>query len=337
MISLQEAFGKLNMIESADFDPMDQDQKNAMRDFLADSDEEANLDVPVVDEDALEEDELEDSYVGKIVIKCPVCQSLVFKTPEEFETDVKDQEISCPYCFSVEQFDVVGKIEPMEDETAPEEVEETDSAEETDAAEGTDEADSSFEVDVQPKFESFKRSRRGSKKNLREDLENVTIETDNDVINVSSQPKAEPVDDLDSIENMAGDEGEELDDEHEESEVIAPINAPDFSDEDASEDEEASEDEVDEVDEDSFDEMAESWFRENYNNIKSYRTTKFYDKKNHIKTEGILTLSNGKKKLTEFVIRPSKFNRSGKGSCLVENINLKKKFVVGAKVKNSNK
>ena len=209
-----------------------------------------------------------------------------------------------PYCFSVEKFDLIGKIVLVEDETAPEVIPEEQPA------------------DAEPVQEACDACKEGEckeeEKELKEDLENVTIETEDEIINVSAEEKPE-VEEM-PLELPAEEEKEEEEPEHEKAEVIAPL------------DDEEMEDEIDEVDEESFDEFAESLLREKYNNIVSYKTTKMKDCGNHIMTEGVVTLKNGDKKLTEFRIRPSKFSRDGKGACLVENIQLNTRKIARAYV-----
>lgn len=312
MVNLQEAFSKLNMMESGDFELLDQEEKDAMKDFLADDTAEAE-DVDIIDPQAEDEEELEDSYVGKIIVQCPVCKSLIYKSEEELAEN-GDEAQQCPYCFSVEVFDKIGKIVPIEDEVAPEVVPEENPEEAT--------AATSAEVEAEPVMqESLKRRNIKNKKRLKEDLENVTIETEDEIINISAEEKCEG---CDEAEAPAGFIDEPVEEEHEEAEVIAPL------DDELPEEETPEEGEVDEVDEDSFDEFAESFLRENYSNIKCYKTLKMKDCGNHIIAEGCVTLNNGKKKLTEFRIRPSKFNKNGKGTCLVENLQLSKRTMVGA-------
>lgn len=296
MVNLQEAFSKLNMIESSEFDLLDPEEKDAMKNFLDDDVVEAE-DVDIIDPQAEDESELEDSYIGKIIVQCPVCRSLIYKTQEELN-EMGDEPQTCPYCFSVENFDIIGKIAPIEDEMAPEAVEEAPEADEAPAAEPV------VEVEDKPLEECGDAP-------LQEDLENVTIETEDQVINVSAEDKVEECP-----------ECEPAAEEHEDAEVIAPLE-DDIPDE-------PMEDEVDEIDEESFDEFAESLLKDKYSNIVSYKTSKMKDCGNNVIAEGVVTLKNGSKKLTEFRIRPSRFSKDGKGTCLVENLQLNAKKIARA-------
>ena len=288
MISLQEAFTKLNMLESKDFNLMDEAEKDAMKEFLEDADDTEGFDeIDVIDPNADSEFELEDSYLGKVLVECPVCKSPIFRTAEEMEEN-KGKEETCPYCQSVVIMDIIGKIVSLDEEPAAEEAPAADAPAAEDAP-----------------IEECK---------MTEDLENVTIETENEVINVTSEEKNECPECEDA----------------EKAEVIAPLDGEQF----VPEEEEADDDEIDEFDEESFDKVAESFFRENYKNVKSYKTTKAYDRKNHIVAEGIVTLKNGQKKLTEFRIRPGKFDKkTNTATCLIENLQLNKKKVVTVRAK----
>ena len=290
MISLQEAFTKLNMLEANNFNLLDEAEKDAMKKFLEDDEEAEEVEeIDVIDPEAADEFELEDSYVGKALVECPVCKSPIFRTFEEMEAN-KGQEETCPYCQSVVTMDIIGKIVAMDEEPAAEEP----AAEEPAA-----------EADEAPIEEC---------KDLHEDLENVTIETEDEVINVSAEQK---------------DECPECDDA-EKAEVIAPLDGDQFVEDEP----EADDDEIDEFDEESFDRVAESFFRENYNNVKGFKTKKAYDKGNHIVVEGIVTLKDGSRKLTEFRVRPGKFDKkTNRAACLIENLQLNKKKVVTVRAK----
>ena len=317
MVNLQEAFSKLNMMESGDFKLLDKDEKDAMKSFLEDDDEFEAEEVDIIDPQADDDIDLQDSYVGKIIVQCPVCKSLIYKTQEEID-EMGDEEQSCPYCFSVEKFDLIGKVVPIEDETAPE-----IPAEEENVAEP--------EVTVESKEECCPDCGKPmnecdcGKEDLHEDLENVTIETEDEVINVSATPKDEPVEDIMEEPTEAT---EDVPEEHEDAEVIAPLDdelGNDLGDNDS--------DEIEEIDEESFDRFAESFLKENYSNIVSYKTNKVKDCGKYMIAEGVVTLKNNDKKLTEFKIRPSVFSKDGKGSCLVENLQLKKRTIINSVVK----
>ena len=301
-MNLAEAFRKLNLIESDEFDIDSAEGKQALDDFMNYTGAEDEPQV-VIDPEAESEEELEDSYVGKAIVQCPICRSLIYKNMEDLGDG---EEESCPYCYSEVVMDVIGKVAPIEE--APEEVLEPEMAAE-EPAPAAEEAPKMDECVDAP---------------LKEDLENVTIETEDEVINVSAEPKCEGCEEEPAIEEEAPAE-EEPAKEEEPAEVIAPLDEP--------EDDDFVE--LDDVDEDSFDEFAESWLKSDYKNIDSYKTTKMTESaKNRIKVEGVVTLKNGSKKLLEFMVKPGKLQRNNRsGIALVENLNLKKRAAIKFNVK----
>ena len=78
---LAEAFKAFDILKEDAFDTSSE-SLDKLDDFL-DGDFTDNIDI--IDMNADTEEELEDSYVGKVILKCPVCASLVYETPENVE------------------------------------------------------------------------------------------------------------------------------------------------------------------------------------------------------------------------------------------------------------
>lgn len=84
----------------------------------------------VIDADAETEDDLQDSYIGKVILDCTVCHSKLYKDKTEVTVD-EEQELAnvgeeCPYCYTSDGFKVIGEVaafneKPVEEE--PKEVE----------------------------------------------------------------------------------------------------------------------------------------------------------------------------------------------------------------------
>jgi hypothetical protein len=138
---LSEAFKQLEILNEDVFD-LDKDGLEDLRDFQ-DEDEEEVIDV--IDPDAEDEEELKDSYVGKVILDCSVCHTDIYKDKEDViideETQLANVGEECPYCFSVDGFNVIGEVKPfvetefetdddVEVEVDGEEVEEEDEDEE---------------------------------------------------------------------------------------------------------------------------------------------------------------------------------------------------------------
>lgn len=83
----------------------------------------------VVDVDADTREDLRDSYVGCIIIQCPVCKTLIYKDEEDIVRTEDDDEYvnlgdTCPHCKSEDGFIIVGKVASLEKETDEEDTEE---------------------------------------------------------------------------------------------------------------------------------------------------------------------------------------------------------------------
>lgn len=86
--------------------------------------------IEIIDMNADTEAELEDSYVGKVILKCPVCASLVYKNADNIvvddTSDVVNSDEECPYCHTINGFSIVGQVAEYcdkcdnADETTPE-------------------------------------------------------------------------------------------------------------------------------------------------------------------------------------------------------------------------
>ena len=106
---LHEAFQAFKALDEDVF-PATADGEEALKKFL-DGDNLEDIEV-IIDPDAETEDELKQSYVGDVIFKCPVCQSMVYKKPADVElyedhglANVHDE---CPYCQTAGGFELVG-------------------------------------------------------------------------------------------------------------------------------------------------------------------------------------------------------------------------------------
>lgn len=81
----------------------------------------------VVDVDASTVAELKDSYIGNVILQCPVCRTLIYKKPDALKkSDGEDGsdglynvDEECPHCGSTGGFDLVGQVASADVETAP--------------------------------------------------------------------------------------------------------------------------------------------------------------------------------------------------------------------------
>jgi hypothetical protein len=151
---------------------------------------------------------------------------------------------------------------------------------------------------------------------LEEDLENVKIETDKEVITVSSEPKAEDTFESTGEEMIAPIEPEvEAEFQSEVEEEEEPTFEPEYTDI-----------EIDEFEENDFDELGEKYLRRVYENVKSYKTVSGSVKGNTLTLEGIITFKSGKEAKTNFKFEAKTATKTGKLKLIGEN----KQFAKGA-------
>ena len=206
----------------------------------------------VIDPEAETEDELEDTYIGKVILHCPVCNSMIYKDLEDIVKDDVEEVVNigeeCPYCYTSEGFKVIGIVSPFEEEQEEEQEDETE-----DTAEEEEEPEEQVDEELTEEFEKVEVATENQK---------VTLDADDDG---KLTIEAEPVED-------------EEDEEDEEEEVLAPVPDEVADEIDATANNSESEDEeveydVEDFDSDSFDELGESYLRSVYENVSSYKTT----------------------------------------------------------------
>ena len=119
--------------------------------FMDDDFEEDTVDI--IDPDASTDEELSDSYIGKIIVDCNVCHSHIFKNRDELDIDesgLVNGEDMCPYCGEQEGFVIIGHIEAFNDseegadDGSAEDVEIEDDAAIEEVPEDDDEMEESF-------------------------------------------------------------------------------------------------------------------------------------------------------------------------------------------------
>ena len=89
-----------------------------LKDFIDDDITDETIDI--IDTEASTEDELQDSYIGKVILDCNVCHSKLYKDIEDIHIDEESNNVNvdeeCPYCYSTDGYKIVGKIAEYSDE-----------------------------------------------------------------------------------------------------------------------------------------------------------------------------------------------------------------------------
>lgn len=131
MSYLTEAFKALDALNEDTFSVSDDGIKKLAE--FEDSDDLVD-EITVYDADAEDTEDLEDSYVGKVIVDCNVCHSKIYKDKSDVVIDEETQNANineeCPYCYSTDGFKVIGEVAPMTTETE-EKVEVEDNIEES--------------------------------------------------------------------------------------------------------------------------------------------------------------------------------------------------------------
>lgn len=306
---LSEAFKKLDFLTEEEFSLQDTAGLDDMDQLLKTP---ASNIANVIDPEAETEDELQDTYIGKVILHCPVCNSMIYKDLEDIVKDDVEELVNigeeCPYCYTSEGFKVIGIVSPFEETSEEEEQED----EEEDPAEE--------EKELTEEFETVEVATKNQK---------VTLDADDDG---KLTIEAEPVED------------EEDDEEDEEEEVLAPVPDEVADDIEATANNSESEDEeveydVEDFDSDSFDDLGESYLKSVYENVSSYKTTDVSSKGNTLVVEGLIKFNSGKMKPTKFVFEANTATKNNKLRFIGENKQItrgRKAFTITGKL-NENK
>ena len=113
-MNMFEAFKSFTSLNEEVFN-LDDDGINDAGELLADTEEDV---VDVIDPNATTVEELEDGYVGKGILDCNVCHSLIYKNMDDIvEKDgVFNAGEECPYCMATDGYTAVGKVVPFDAE-----------------------------------------------------------------------------------------------------------------------------------------------------------------------------------------------------------------------------
>lgn len=116
-----EAFRALNALNE-DIFSLDADGVGKLSDFTQNDDLED--DVQIIDPEAETEDDLQDNYIGKVILDCCVCHSKLYKDKSEVDVDETGELANvgeeCPYCFTPDGFKVIGEVVAFEDKSEEE-------------------------------------------------------------------------------------------------------------------------------------------------------------------------------------------------------------------------
>lgn len=268
---LTEAFSQLRLQEQ-DFDMTSADigRKDELKAFVADDIDEP-VEEEIIDVDAENDDDLQDSYIGKVITECNCCHSRYYEEKEDViitEDGLANVDKECPVCHQSCGYTIIGEIQPYDANEydveitkkikidGDEELEEAYSGR-GDTATRFKKARSKFMgeglKDEEPikggiaaRLKKAASKWRGGSSRFGESIQDATIETDEDIIKLSAKKKEgydedemiAPIDNLDdfNLDDYTDDGENFIEDEGQEDE-LPDAEGADF-DIDATEDEE---------------------------------------------------------------------------------------------------
>ena len=137
---LTEAFKELKMLNEEDYNLNNKDEIEDMHDTVFNQLDDKSIDI--IDPNAQSVDDLEDSYIGKVILDCDVCHSKIYKDPSEVviddESSLANIDEECPYCYSTDGYKIIGEVasydgasleDDDEDDTEEDDTEEDDTKE----------------------------------------------------------------------------------------------------------------------------------------------------------------------------------------------------------------
>lgn len=348
---INEAFRSLDLL-TEDVFRADSEGITELSDFMSSDVDDTEDTVSIIDMDAETEDDLQDSYVGKVIIDCNICHSHIFKNKEDIILDIEgnlDIDEDCPYCGENNDFVIVGEIREFTPATE-EPVSETEP--ETVETEPTEDSVEDVEVIEESLAEAAPRKYKpstirllkmigspladGMEESLEESFKNVSLETEDQIMTMTSDDNGKVTVTTEPVETEAN-EGEVIapvSDETEADIINANAEVIDDTTEETTETEiveeepavENSEDEIDfdfdEVDEDSMNEIGESYLKRVYENVDSFKLSSCSTTPNQLIIEGLITFKSGAQKNTGFIFEAKDATKDGKLRFIGENAHL---------------
>lgn len=360
---LAEAFKQLDLLNEEDYNlSTDSSAIEDAIDMLDKNDKIMSMDI--IDDEADNEEELQDSYNGKVILDCCVCHSKLYKDKEDVviddETNLANVGEECPFCYTNDGYYVIGQVAPFNDEepeveeTEEEVIETEEPVEEEEIEESLDESNrkpgfenmsmkdlyyyyrDNIDPDEYPTFLHWAETivtptnseNDETEESLDESIENATIDTEDETITMTSKEDGGV-----SVETSPK---ECCDDD----EMLVPLEPEVEQEIEMNEPEQEPDDEVDvpidDFDEETFDELGESFLKNTYDNVVSYKTESIKEQDgNKLVVEGLIKFNSGNTKKTTFIFEAKDITRTGRVRFIGENCQLsrgKKSFTVAGKV-----
>jgi hypothetical protein len=261
---LTEAFSQLRLQEQ-DFDMTSADigRKDELKAFVADDIDEP-VEEEIIDVEAEDDDDLQDSYIGKVITECNCCHSRYYEEKEDVtitEDGLANVDKECPVCHQSCGYTIIGEIRPYDANDYDVEITKKDKTEDEDELK---EAYHDKDGIATRLIRASRRWSRGGSSRFGESIQDATIETDEDIIKLSAKKKEgydndemiAPIDNLDDFnyDDWVDEDGNFIGEENQEEELLDAEGADfDVNTAEGNEETEVQENEEEpEEDEDNF-------------------------------------------------------------------------------------
>ena len=290
--------------------------------------------VEIIDTDAKTNDELKKSYIGKIIMECPVCHSYIFGDKDNIVIDkvseMANVDHECPHCCELGGFIVVGQVAELGDEQPDEEdiddIDDVDDVETKEVIEKDDEKDDDDSEESHDDTDSDESEDDDEDEDADDDESEQNKIDEAIIINTNDEEVAEIEKDQTIVVYNSEDAEVETDAEVEvqedtTDEVVEPVSEENIEQIESNTEEtvtEADEEEsntvevdFDEIQEESFENIANKYLNRVYENVDKFSMTNAISDNNSLILEGTILFKSGKSKNTKFVFEAKDINKNG--------------------------
>lgn len=316
---LKNAFRMLDALNEDIFDVSDEGISQ-----LADTLNTEDNTVSIIDPEADSEEDLQDSYMDKVILECEVCHSLIYKDKDEINIDDESQLVNideeCPYCFSTNGYKIVGQVAPFKEESEEDNVEVEVDGDKVEV-DSEDNEDEDFEESLKEGFNDVQITTDDQHLTMTQDNETGKVTVETEPIQQEESFESEdmmiaPLNDEDEQEIEDSSDQLKAEESEEESEEVPEDEVPEES-----EDEESEEVDVADFEESLFNDLGQKYLTEVYDNIESFNTSSVYqdNKNNKLIIEGVIKFNSGNSKKTSFIFEAKDIDKDRKVRFVGEN------------------
>ena len=258
----------------------------------------------IIDLEANSEEDIKDSYVGDVILKCNVCNTLIYKKPEEVIHDEENPELcnkdeECVHCNSKEGYEAVGQVAPIASEEPEEEVPVEENPEDRSNEENPEEESEDLDESLNEGILDLSRIVKDS------------YSTCLDILGNKGQPTALPTAEMvaeDIVNNYEGYGDIDLSNPSDYNKWVMNVKQElirqglDFAED------------LDDLDESLFNSLANKYLNSVYENIDSFTTTNvnYEEDSKNLVLEGVIKFKSGKTSTSSFKFESKGLTKRGK-------------------------